>query len=238
MTTSHKIKLFSVITLFAISICTVFWMAQHPEKSGQTAQAKTNTSKQERFSIPKNSERIAGGLSPDLNHTDPYLLIDPPLKGWDAPTFNTKDAMGKAVSLSDYKGKNNVVLIFYQGSFCSVCGRQLSNLQKHLKDFKTHETEIIAISADDKKHAMQTLGERGLSFKVVPDPQKEIIKQYGVANISKNNIAWPSAFIIDKAGKVQLSYAKEDGHRLHASDLLKALSKFTGKPAPTFGYDD
>lgn len=238
MATSHKIKFFSVAGLFIASIFLVIWMAQNPQGTEPQANAKERNARQNTVTYRLAGDEKTTVLSPDMKNSDPYLLIDPPLKGWKAPDFNVSDATGNTVKLSDYQGKNNVVLIFYQGSFCSVCGKQLSNLQKHLKDFAAHDAKIIAISADDKDHAMQTLGERGLSFKVVPDPQKTLIKSYGVANLSKGGMAWPSAFIINKEGKVHLAYAEKSGHRLHANELLTELSKLTGKPAPTFGYDD
>ena len=154
-----------------------------------------------------------------------------------APNFTARTADGKPFNLSSFKGRKNVVLVFYQGSFCSVCGAQLSNLQAHLSDFKAQDAEIVAISADDEEHAMQSVGEHGLSFNVVPDHDKKIIKQYGIGNISKRGIAWPSLFVIDKKGIVQLSYADKDGHRMHSNEILPVLSRITGKPAPNLTYE-
>lgn len=174
--------------------------------------------------------------SPDLRQVNPYDFLDLIPEGKKAPDFQTKTVDGKTLSLAGLKGKN-LVIVFYQGSFCSVCGHQLSNLQKHIDDFKAQNTEIIAVSADDAAHAMKTLGERGLSFNVVPDPNKALIKQFGVQNISKHNIAYPSAYIIDSKGTVRLSFADAAGTRLHSNDLLPRLSKITGKPAPKLTYD-
>lgn len=177
-------------------------------------------------------------LTPDLSKVDPYQFLDPVLVGKQAPDFSASTADGKSIKLSQFKGKKNLVLVFYQGSFCTVCGAQLTNIQKHLADFKAQDAEIIAISADDAQHAMKTLGEHGLSFNVVPDAEKAIIKKYGVSNVSKRNIAWPSLFVVDKQGKVQLSYASPEGHRLHSNEILPVLSKITGKPTPKFDYEE
>jgi peroxiredoxin len=177
-------------------------------------------------------------LSPDLSHTDAYEFLDPVQVGKPAPDFSVKTADGKHLRLADFKGKKNVVLVFYQGSFCSVCGAQLSNIQSHLSAFKDQDTDVIAISADDEAHAMQSIGEHGLTFNVVPDADKKIIKQYGVANVSKRGIAWPSLFVVDKKGIVQLSFASPEGHRLHSNEILPVLSKLTGKPAPALSYDN
>ncbi len=177
-------------------------------------------------------------LSPDLMHTDAYEFLDPVPVGRKAPDFTATTAEGKAIKLSDYRNQKNVVLIFYQGSFCSVCGAQLTNLQNHFSDFKAQDAEIIAISADDKVHAMQSVGEHGLTFPVIPDEGKKLIHDFGIPNVSKKGIAWPSAFVIDKKGVVQMSFANSEGHRLHSNEILPVLSKLTGRPAPVLDYDN
>ena len=172
---------------------------------------------------------------PDPQKDNPFQFVKPLPVGTAAPDFSVKTANGDTVKLSSFKGKKNVVLVFYQGSFCSICGMQLANLQSHVQDFSDQDAQIIAISADDMEHAQKTLGEHGLSFEVAPDPAKSIIDTYGVRNTAKN-IAWPTAFIVDKKGIIQLSYGQSDMKRIHADELLPALSKLTGKPAPTLTY--
>ena len=176
-------------------------------------------------------------LSADIAHADAYDALHPVAIGKKAPDFTARTAEGKAIRLSDFKGKKNLVLVFYQGSFCSVCAAQLSNIQNHLSAFRAQDAEVIAISADDREHALQSVGEHGLTFNVVPDADKQIISRFGVANIAKKGIAWPSLFVVDKKGVVKLSYASEDGHRLHSNEILPVLSRLTGKPAPRLEYD-
>lgn len=173
-----------------------------------------------------------------LGKPDPYIALTPIAVGKPAPDFKVKTADESLIQLSQFKGKKNVVLIFYQGNFCTVCGHQLANLQKHYQDFKDQQAELIAISADDLAHAQMTLGAKGLSFYLVPDSDKTIIKKFGVANVSKNGIAWPSLFVVDKAGVVRFSYADANGKRLHSNEILPVLSKLTGKPAPKLSYEE
>lgn len=177
-------------------------------------------------------------LSPDLTKVDAFAFLDPVPVGKKAPYFSAKTAEGKPIRLSDFKGKKNLVLVFYQGSFCSVCAAQLANIQSHLSDFNAQDAEVIAISADDATHAMKSVGENGLTFHVVPDADKSIIQKFGVANVSKKGIAWPSLFVVDKKGIVQLNFANREGHRMHSNEILPILSKITGKAAPKLTYDN
>lgn len=175
-------------------------------------------------------------LTPNLAQTDAYEFLDPVSAGHKAPNFTTRTVDGKPLRLVDFKGKN-LVMVFYQGSFCSVCGAQLSNLQSHLADFKAQNAAIVAVSADDVAHAKETIGMHGLGFPVIPDTQKKLIHAFGVGNISKQGLAWPAVFVIDKQGIVRLGYASADGHRMHSNEILPVLSKLTGKPSPSLSYD-
>lgn len=181
---------------------------------------------------PALAEKPLESLSPVLTQTDAYEFLDPIPVGKIAPDFTAKTADGKTIHLSDFKNRKNVVLVFYQGSFCSVCGHQLADIQENKSHFNDQDAVIIAISADDQAHALNSLGEHGLTFNVVPDPDKKLIKSFGVANISKKDIAWPSLFVVDKKGIVRLSFANRDGQRLHSQEILPVLAKITGKPAP------
>lgn len=232
---NQKASVALIIVVLMISMGAVYFMDGTTPPARETAMTSV-------ASVPENpasGEHIA--LTPDLTKldaSDAYKLLAPIPEGHKAPDFTAKTAEGKPFSLSSLQGKKNAVLIFYQGSFCGVCAAQLSNIQKHINDFKAQDAEVIAISADDMRHAVQSVGENGLSFPVIPDTGQDIIRKFGVQNLSKGGIAWPSAYVIDKQGIVRLSYADEHGHRLHSSDLLPVLSKITGKPVPKLGYND
>lgn len=235
----NKASVWLVLSFLILSLGIVYALTTSPSpKTGGSPITSTQTAGAA-DSRTLATEPVNPNAGFDLTKVDGYTLLDPPPVGVAAPNFTAKTAEGKTIHLSGYKGKKNVVLIFYQGSFCSHCGAQLSNVQKHLSDFKKQDAEIIAISGDDEAHAMQSVGERGLTFTVVPDTKLDIIHQYHIANANKGGkIAWPSAFVVDKKGIVRLSYADREGNRLHSSDLLPVLSKITGKPAPKLTYDE
>jgi mycoredoxin-dependent peroxiredoxin len=236
-------RIWLVITCLVLAIGVVYALSITPSTKTDTGDAAVVSATNEDTHASSATtgttavaEAPAVSLSPDLTKTDAFEFLDPAPLGKQAPDFSAKTADGKTIRLSDFKGKKNVVLVFYQGSFCSVCGAQLTNIQSHLSDFKAQDAEIIAISADDKLHAMQSVGEHGLTFNVVPDADKSIIQKFGIANVSKKGIAWPSLFVIDKKGLVQLNYASREGHRMHSNEILPVLSKITGKPVPKLTY--
>jgi len=241
-TAYNKPAVWSVAVLSLLSVWLVAFLCANPPQwaaapSGATTPGNNPIPLVANTSASNGAQMAQANLTPNVLQTDAYIFLDLIPQGKKAPnvTFNSVD--GKHLTTAALKGRN-VVLVFYQGSFCHVCGAQLTNLQTHLSDFKKHNAEIIAISADDKAHALQTVAEHGLSFPVVPDEGKHLIHQFGVANISKKSIAWPSVYVIDKHGVVQLSYADQQGHRLHAGEILSVLSRLTGTPAPHYSYEE
>jgi peroxiredoxin len=212
----------AVVLAVAFGVGT-FWVLFSGNEAPVSSQESNQTRQQPQAAM--SSEVSQGALSPDLTKVSPYQFLDLIPVGHDAPDIALPTVPSGGYHLSAAKGTRNTVLIFYQGSFCSVCGAQLQNLQTNLEAFKKADADIIAISADDKPHAMKTLGEHGLSFRVAYDPDKAIIKRFGVTNIAKGGIAWPSAYIINKQGKVAYAYASETGDRIYSEQLLAELAK-------------
>lgn len=231
-------SLWIVTAVLVLAAGLVYALSVTPSPTGRTATTIPVTPVETSAPTgPQLAEKPVESLSPMLTQTDAYEFLDPVPVGKKAPDFTAKTADGKTIHLTDFKGKKNLVMVFYQGSFCSVCGHQLANIQENMSHFKAQDAEIIAVSADDAAHALNSVGEHGLTFNVVPDPDKKVIKSFGIGNISKKNIAWPSLFVVDKKGIVRLSFASREGKRLHSNEILPVLAKITGKPAPHLNYE-
>ncbi|MCE2929981.1 MAG: peroxiredoxin family protein [Vampirovibrionales bacterium] len=142
-----------------------------------------------------------------------------------APRVKAQAVNGSVVDTDAFQKKGEgTILIFYQGVFCSVCAAQLEGFQKNLNAFKKKHYNVVAISADTHPDALERQGKSGLSFPVLPDPERAIISNFGVANVSRGNIAYPTIYVLDKAGRVSYTFADARMTRLQAPDLLKKIS--------------
>jgi thioredoxin-dependent peroxiredoxin len=141
-----------------------------------------------------------------------------------APRVKTQAVNGTLVDTQAFQQKGEgTILIFYQGVFCSVCAAQLEGFQKYADAFKKKKYNLIAISADTHPEALERQGKSGLSFPVVPDPERAIISNYGVANVSRGNIAYPTIYVVDKKGRISFTFADARMTRLQAPDLLQKI---------------
>ena len=67
-----------------------------------------------------------------------------------APEFSLKNEEGKAVSLSDFKGKF-LALYFYPKDMTPGCTTEACNLRDNYKQLKKQNIEVIGVSMDDQR---------------------------------------------------------------------------------------
>jgi peroxiredoxin len=124
-----------------------------------------------------------------------------------APAFTLFDTDKKAISLSDYKGKN-VVVLFFPLAFTGVCTTELCSIRDNIGVYNTANAEVLGISVD----SLFTLGkfkeEQKLNFSLLSDFNKTAATSFEVLYetfpaFEMHGVAKRSAFVIDKEGVVQ-----------------------------------
>jgi len=124
-----------------------------------------------------------------------------------APAFTLFDTDKKAISLSDYKGKN-VVVLFFPLAFTGVCTTELCSIRDNIGVYNTANAEVLGISVD----SLFTLGkfkeEQKLNFSLLSDFNKTAATSFEVLYetfpaFEMQGVAKRSAFVIDKEGVVQ-----------------------------------
>ena len=99
-------------------------------------------------------------------------------KGQPAPDFSLYNSEKQLVSLSDYKGKN-VLLLFFPLAFTSVCTAELCSVRDNIAMFSNVNADVLGISVD----SLYTLGifkrEQHLNFPLLSDFNKEVSAMYG-----------------------------------------------------------
>jgi peroxiredoxin (alkyl hydroperoxide reductase subunit C) len=123
--------------------------------------------------------------------------------GSPAPDFTLKDQDGADVTLSSFRGRQNVVLVFYPFTFTGVCQGELCALRDDLSDFKTANAQLLAISCDSRFAQQQWAQQQGFTFPVLSDfwPHGAVSRAYGVFN-EQLGAANRATFVIDKNGTI------------------------------------
>ena len=123
--------------------------------------------------------------------------------GAEAPDFSLKDQDGNDVALSSFRGKQNVVLVFYPFTFTGVCQGELCALRDNLSEYQSASAQVLAISCDSRHAQKKWAEEQGFTFPVLSDfwPHGAVAKAYGVFN-EQLGCANRATFVIDKQGKI------------------------------------
>jgi peroxiredoxin len=144
--------------------------------------------------------------------------------GDSAPDFSLRDQDGNAVSLSDYQGKKNVVLVFHPLAFTSICSTQMPGYNKELQTFEGLETQVLGLSVDSSpahRAWAEMLG--GIDYPMLADfyPHGEVARKYGI--LRPEGISERATFVIDKDGKVRSIEVHDIGTLPDHQKMLETL---------------
>jgi len=145
--------------------------------------------------------------------------------GKPAPDFSLVNQFGETVSLSSFKGKKNVVVLFYPFAFSGICTGELCALRDDLSAFHNDDAELVAISCDPM-YSLKAYGEaEGYSFQLLADfwPHGDVAKSYGVF-LEEKGFATRGTFIIDKEGILRWQVVNGPGEARDVADYKEALA--------------
>ena len=143
--------------------------------------------------------------------------------GIEAPNFTLPDANAEPVNLSDFRGKN-VVLVFYPLDWSPACSDQLSLYQSELAEFAKQDAVVIGISVDSLYSHGAWSAVRGLSFPLLADfhPKGEVSKMYKVMRQAEG-FSERGLYIIDRQGTIRFSHVSPLIH--HIPDIYELFEQ-------------
>ena len=150
--------------------------------------------------------------------------------GDEAPDFELRSHRGGTVKLSDFKGRQNVVLAFHPLAFTPVCANQMCAYESDLQQFQSAETAVLGISIDPQPAKTAWAKELGVSgFDLLSDnyPYGDVARKYGVFR-EKDGISERAVFVIDKNGKIAWSKVYDIPQQPGNGELFTALAQLRG----------
>ncbi len=123
--------------------------------------------------------------------------------GDEAPDFELQDQSRQPVRLSSFRGRKNVVVVFYPMSFTPTCQGELCAIRDTIEDFDSDDVQTLAISVDTSAVHRRWADEQGYTFPLLADfwPHGEVARAYGVLD-EGSGLALRGTFIVDKQGRV------------------------------------
>jgi peroxiredoxin len=151
--------------------------------------------------------------------------------GEKAPDFSLRATDKSLVKLSEYRGKN-VVLLFFPFAFTGVCTKELCYMRDSLAQYENLDAQILAISVDSPYTLAIWKEEQQFNFPLLSDFNKTVSKKYdtiykefalGLKGVSKR-----SAFVIDREGVLRFVEVLENAGELPDFDAIQSVLKNLG----------
>jgi peroxiredoxin len=123
-----------------------------------------------------------------------------------APEFALKDASGKIVHISDYKGK--VVLLDFWATWCGPCNIEIPWFAEFENKYKSRGFEVIGVSMDDDgwKAIKPFAAQKKINYMILLGDDKTG-DQYGGVE------ALPTTFVIDRNGRIASTHIGLSGKK-------------------------
>lgn len=136
----------------------------------------------------------------------------------DAPDVTFTDLNGNKIAMQDLRGK--VVFVKFWATSCTTCVAQMPDTIKHYQDLKSKgfDTIAVAMSYDPIDYVKNFASSRKLPFTVTLDKDGSLAKSFGDVKLT------PTAFLIDKQGKIVKRYLGNYDEEAFLKTVEKALA--------------
>ncbi len=147
-------------------------------------------------------------------------------EGDKAPDFSLPTGDGTTIALKDLRGKT-VILYFYPKDNTSGCTKEACSFQENSAALKKKGAIVVGVSPDSPESHRKFADKFELSFPLVSDEKKTLVKAYGVWKEKslygrKYMGVERTTFVIDAKGVIThiFNKVKVDGH---VEELLALL---------------
>lgn len=121
-----------------------------------------------------------------------------------APRFTLTNDRGERVSLTQFRGRKNVVLIFYPGDDTPGCTKQLCAVRNDAKLFADARTEVLGINPGDRASHVAFKDKYGLTARLLIDPSRTVARQYNaVKKFFNHEVVNRTVVSVDTHGRIR-----------------------------------
>lgn len=129
----------------------------------------------------------------------PTSELKPETQRKPAPNFSLKDADGKPVNLTDFRGK--VVLVNFWATWCGPCEAEIPWFIEFEQKYKDRGFAVLGVSMDDDgwKSVRPFVASHKINYRIVIGSEV-VSQQFGEIN------ALPTSFVLDRQGRIATSH--------------------------------
>jgi len=145
--------------------------------------------------------------------------------GQTAPEFTLKDQSMQEVKLADFRGKKNVVIIFYPLDWSPTCTQEHACVVNEMKRFEQLDAQVLGVSVDSAWSHKAYAEKMNIKYPLLADfhPRGAVGSAYGVY-LAEKGITGRAIFIVGKDGKIAWAKNYDIPVVPDVDEVAKALS--------------
>jgi peroxiredoxin len=149
--------------------------------------------------------------------SSPFAVGDP------APDFTLPSTAGTDVTLSDFRGRKNVLLAFYPLAFTSTCTAENCAFTEDYEQFAGADTVVLPISVDSVPTLKEYRAKYAMRQDLLSDFKRDVSRRYGTL-LDDKFFSSRAYFLIDKQGVVRWVHTEAKlGDRREDAELLQVI---------------
>jgi peroxiredoxin len=161
------------------------------------------------------------------------MALNPIAVGTEAPDFELESSEnasngkpGKPIRLSDYRGKNVVVLVFYPLDFSPVCTTENAYFERVAERYAKADAQVLGISVDSTWCHSAFARELQLSYPLLADfhPRGAVARRYGLF-LEELGVTARATVVVGKDGLVKLVQIQQIPEPRSTERILEFIEK-------------
>lgn len=139
-----------------------------------------------------------------------------------APAFTLEGSRG-SISLSDYRGKQPVVLYFMREFTCQLSRKNVVQLKRLYSSLQARNAAVLVIAGGSRAEAEQLATAMQVPFPVLADANREVYRSYGLQRLMS---LWQRSgiVVVDTQGRVNYLHPTTIPAGLDEAAVMKALA--------------
>ena len=141
-----------------------------------------------------------------------------------APDFTLQSTSGKPVTLSSFRGKQNVLLAFFPFAFTSTCTAELCEFSESFDQFAGTGVVVLPVSVDSVPTLKEFKAKHAMKTDLLSDFKREASRAFGVLR-EDTFFSERAYFLVDRDGVVRWVHIESKlGDKRGSSELFDRIA--------------
>lgn len=141
-----------------------------------------------------------------------------------APDVTLTTSDGQSALLSDFQGKQAVVIFFYPKDGTPICTKEACSFRDAYEDFVEAGAAVIGVSSDSAERHHEFAANHRLQFQLISDAKGEARRAFGVPK-SMGLLPGRVTYVIDKEGIVRHIFSSQFAAERHVEEALEVVRR-------------